>query len=77
MFTRKGRVEHTFGSFPRDHMNPNGGSVPLGHPPSRGPSARAFRVRPSKELAAMPQGSRAIVSICADSSLGTVAILEN
>jgi acetyl-CoA C-acetyltransferase len=28
----KAGVEHTFGSFPRDRMNPNGGSVALGHP---------------------------------------------
>jgi acetyl-CoA C-acetyltransferase len=30
-----------------------------------------------KELAAMPSGSRAIVSICADGGQGTVALLEN
>src|SRR3974390_1860772 len=30
-----------------------------------------------EELAAMPQGSRAIVSICADGGLGTVALLQN
>jgi hypothetical protein len=30
-----------------------------------------------KELAVMPKGSRAIVSICADGGLGTVALLEN
>jgi acetyl-CoA acetyltransferase len=29
-----------------------------------------------KELAAMPKGSRAIVSICADGGQGTVALLE-
>ena len=28
----KAGVEHTFGSFPRERMNPNGGSVALGHP---------------------------------------------
>jgi hypothetical protein len=28
----KAGVEHIFGSFPRDRMNPNGGSVALGHP---------------------------------------------
>jgi acetyl-CoA C-acetyltransferase len=28
----KAGVEHMFGSFPRDRMNPNGGSVALGHP---------------------------------------------
>ena len=30
-----------------------------------------------KELAALPGGSRAIVSICADGGQGTVALLEN
>jgi len=30
-----------------------------------------------KELAALPEGSRAIVSICADGGEGTVALLEN
>ncbi len=25
-------IEHGFGDFPRDRMNPNGGSVALGHP---------------------------------------------
>ena len=29
---QKAGVEHTFGSFPRERMNPNGGSVALGHP---------------------------------------------
>jgi acetyl-CoA C-acetyltransferase len=29
-----------------------------------------------KELAAMPKGARAIVSICADGGVGTVALLE-
>lgn len=29
-----------------------------------------------KELAALPQGSRAIVGICADGGQGTVALLE-
>ena len=28
----KAGVEHNFGSFPRQRMNPNGGSVALGHP---------------------------------------------
>ena len=30
-----------------------------------------------KELAAMPRGSRAVVSICADGGLGAVALLQN
>jgi acetyl-CoA C-acetyltransferase len=71
----KAGVEHTFGSFPRDRMNPNGGSVPLGHP--FGATGARILSQAVKELAALPQGSRAIVSICADGGLGTVALLEN
>jgi acetyl-CoA C-acetyltransferase len=28
----KAGVKHTFGSFPRGRVNPNGGSVSFGHP---------------------------------------------
>lgn len=71
----KAGVEHTFGAFPRDRMNPNGGSVALGHP-FAATGARILS-QAVKELAGMPKGSRAIVSICADGGLGTVALLEN
>ena len=70
----KAGVEHTFGSFPRERMNPNGGSVALGHP-FAATGARILS-QAIKELAAMPQGSRAIVSICSDGGLGTVALLQ-
>jgi acetyl-CoA acetyltransferase len=55
--------------------NPNGGSVALGHPLA----ATGARIlsQALKELAALPKGSRAIVSICADGGLGTVALLEH
>ena len=72
---KKAGVEHTFGAFPRDRMNPNGGSVALGHP-FAATGARILS-QAVKELAAMPKGSRAIVSICADGGLGTVALLEH
>jgi len=72
---KKAGVEHTFGIFPRDRMNPNGGSVALGHP--FGATGARILSQAVKELAAMPQGSRAIVSICADGGLGTVALLRN
>jgi acetyl-CoA C-acetyltransferase len=68
-------LEHTFGSFPRERMNPNGGSVALGHP-FAATGARILS-QAIKELAALPKGSRAIVSICADGGLGTVALLQN
>jgi acetyl-CoA C-acetyltransferase len=71
----KARVKHTFGKFPRDRMNPNGGSVALGHP-FAATGARILS-QAVKELATMRKGSRAIVSICADGGLGTVALLEN
>jgi len=70
----KAGVEHTFGSFPRQRMNPNGGSVALGHP-FAATGARILS-QAVKELAALPQGSLAVVSICSDGGLGTVALLQ-
>ncbi len=72
---QKAGVEHTFGSFPRERMNPNGGSVALGHPFAA--TGARILAQAVKELAPMPKGSRSIVSICADGGLGTVALLEN
>lgn len=72
---KKAGVEHTFGNFPRDRMNPNGGSVALGHP-FAATGARILS-QAVKELAVLHKGSRAIVSICSDGGLGTVALLEN
>jgi acetyl-CoA C-acetyltransferase len=71
----KAGVEHSFGNFPRERMNPNGGSVALGHP-FAATGARILS-QAVKELAARPKGARAIVSICADGGLGTVALLQN
>jgi acetyl-CoA C-acetyltransferase len=70
----KAGVENNFGSFPRQRMNPNGGSVALGHP-FAATGARILS-QAIKELATLPPGSRAIVSICSDGGLGTVALLE-
>jgi acetyl-CoA C-acetyltransferase len=63
------------GRFSRDRVNPNGGSIALGHP-FAATGARILS-QAVKELAAMPSGSRAIVSICADGGQGTAALLEN
>ncbi len=70
----KAGVEHIFGAFPLERMNPNGGSVALGHP-FAATGARILS-QAVKELSAMPSGSRAIVSICADGGLGSVALLQ-
>jgi acetyl-CoA C-acetyltransferase len=71
----KAGIENTFGRFPIERMNPNGGSVALGHP-FAATGARILS-QAVKELAALPPGSRAIVSICADGGLGSVALLQH
>jgi acetyl-CoA C-acetyltransferase len=63
------------GRFPWDRWNPNGGSVAIGHP--FGATGARILSQAVKELAAMGPGKRAIVSICADGGLGTVALLES
>ncbi len=67
-------VEPNFGAFPRDRLNPNGGSVALGHP--FGATGARILSQAVKELAAMKSGARAIVSICADGGQGTVALIQ-
>jgi acetyl-CoA C-acetyltransferase len=67
-------IDGDFGPLPVDRINPNGGSVALGHP--FGATGARILSQAVKELAAMPGGSRAIVSICADGGEGSVALLE-
>ena len=71
----KVRVDARLGKFPWDRFNPNGGSVAIGHP--FGATGARILSQAVKELAAMGPGKRAIVSICADGGLGTVALLES
>ena len=70
----KAKVPHDFGAFPKERLNPNGGSTALGHP--FGATGARIISQSVKELAAMPAGSRAIVSICADGGQGSVLLLE-
>jgi acetyl-CoA C-acetyltransferase len=70
----KARVEQAFGAFPRERMNPNGGSVALGHP--FGATGARILSQTVKELSTRPAGQRAIVSICADGGQGSVVLLE-
>lgn len=67
-------VNHALGKFPWERLNPNGGSVAIGHP--FGATGARILSQATKTLVAMPSGSKAIVSICADGGLGTVALLE-
>jgi len=68
-------VEANFGAFPRDRINPNGGSTALGHP--FGATGARILSQAVKELASRAAGARAIVSICADGGQGTVALLQS
>lgn len=71
----KAGVANTFGRFPIERMNPNGGSTALGHP--FGATGARILSQAVKELAAMPTGTWAVVSICADGGQGTMALLRN
>ena len=68
-------VNNPLGKFPWERLNPNGGSVAIGHP--FGATGARILSQATKELAAMGAGKKAIVSICADGGLGTVALLES
>ena len=70
----KAKVPKDFGAFPKERMNPNGGSTAIGHP--FGATGARIISQAVKELAAMAKGSRAIVSICADGGQGSVLLLE-
>jgi acetyl-CoA C-acetyltransferase len=63
-----------FGTFPIDRVNPNGGSIALGHP--FGATGARITSQAVKELSSMGSSARAIVSICADGGEGTVMLLQ-
>jgi acetyl-CoA C-acetyltransferase len=68
-------VHARLGKFPWERFNPNGGSVAIGHP--FGATGARILSQAVKELTAMGPGKRAVVSICADGGVGTVALLES
>lgn len=71
----RAKAPRDFGAFPKDRLNPNGGSTALGHP--FGATGARIISQAVKELDAMPKGQRAIVSICADGGQGSVLLLES
>ena len=73
--SEKANVDFDFGEFPWERFNPNGGSIALGHP--FGATGARILSQAIKELARMGANKRAIVSICADGGLGTVALLSS
>ena len=70
----KAGVQAAMGDFDWNRVNPNGGSVAIGHP--FGATGARDLSQAVKELWALPPGSKAIVSICADGGQGTVALLQ-
>jgi acetyl-CoA C-acetyltransferase/acetyl-CoA acyltransferase len=67
-------IDFDFGEFPWDRVNPNGGSIAIGHP-FAATGARDLS-QAVKELYALPSGSKAVVSVCADGGHGVVALLQ-
>ena len=70
----KAKVPRDFGAFPKERMNPHGGTTAIGHP--FGATGARIISQAVKELAVLPKGQRAIVSICADGGQGSVLLLE-
>jgi acetyl-CoA C-acetyltransferase len=70
----KAKVDVDLGDFPWERVNPNGGSLAIGHP-FAATGARILS-QTAKELISQSVGSRAVVSVCADGGQGTVALLE-
>jgi acetyl-CoA C-acetyltransferase/acetyl-CoA acyltransferase len=67
-------VDADLGAFPWDRLNPNGGSLAIGHP--FGATGARILSQAAKELSAHPAGSYAVVSICADGGQGSVMLLR-
>jgi acetyl-CoA C-acetyltransferase len=72
---RKAGVTAALGAVPTERINPNGGSIALGHP--FGATGARILSQAVKELAAMPAGAWGLVSVCADGGQGAVALLRN
>ncbi|MCL7958673.1 MAG: acetyl-CoA C-acyltransferase, partial [marine benthic group bacterium] len=71
---KRAGVEADLGRFPIERVNPNGGSIALGHP--FGATGARILSQAAAELATMPAGSKSVVSVCAAGGLGHVALLE-
>lgn len=70
----RARVVQELGPVPRERINPNGGSLAIGHP--FGATGARILSQAAAELATMQAGSKALVSVCAAGGLGHVALLE-
>jgi len=71
----KAGVEAALGAFPRERVNPNGGSVALGHP--FGATGARILSQAIKELSNGRPERYGIVSICTDGGQGGVVLLQS
>ena len=71
----KAGVEAALGTFPRERVNPNGGSVALGHP--FGATGARILSQAVKELSNGRPCRYGIVSICTDGGQGAVVLLQS
>lgn len=70
----KAGVTADLGDFPWERLNPNGGSLAIGHP-FAATGARIIS-QAVKDLTTLGSGTRAVISICADGGQGTVLLIE-
>lgn len=71
----KAGIEADAGPFPSGRVNPNGGSVALGHP--FGATGARILSQAVKELSSAGPGRYGIVSICTDGGQGAVVLLQS
>jgi acetyl-CoA C-acetyltransferase len=72
---KKAGIEADLGSFPRERVNPNGGSVALGHP--FGATGARILSQAVKELSSGGPSRYGVVSICTDGGQGAVVLLQS
>ena len=72
--TKRLGIDFEFGDFPWARVNPNGGSLALGHPFAA--TGARLLAQSAKWLMDKPTNTLAVVSICADGGQGAVALLR-
>lgn len=72
---KKAGSEFDFGKFPMDKLNPNGGSIAIGHP--FGATGARIISQAVKDLTLKGPGKKGVISVCADGGLGAVLLIES
>lgn len=72
---KKVGTQFSFGKFPMEKLNLNGGSIAVGHP--FGATGARILSQTAKALHLSGKGKKTVISVCADGGLGAVVLLEN